>query len=97
MSVQTIRKHVTSASRGALFALVTALALVHPAARAADWLPSWNDGPSKSRIVAFVETVTDSTSQQYVPPSERIAVFDNDGTLWTEQPMYSSSPSSSTG
>jgi phosphoserine phosphatase len=88
MSVQAIRKHVTSASRGALFALVTALALVHPAARAADWLPSWNDGPSKSRIVAFVETVTDPASQQYVPPSERIAVFDNDGTLWTEQPMY---------
>jgi len=87
MSAQATRKQVTSASRGALFALVTALALGAPA-RAADWLPSWNDGPSKSRIVAFVETVTDQASQQYVPPSERIAVFDNDGTLWTEQPMY---------
>jgi hypothetical protein len=57
-------------------------------ARAADWLPSWNDGASKARIVAFVETVTNPAGRQYVPPSERIAVFDNDGTLWTEQPMY---------
>jgi phosphoserine phosphatase len=62
--------------------------LVHPAARAADWLPSWNDGASKARIVDFVQSVTDPASKQYVPPAERIAVFDNDGTLWTEQPMY---------
>jgi phosphoglycolate phosphatase-like HAD superfamily hydrolase len=57
-------------------------------AQAADSLPSWTDGASKARIVGFVEGVTDPTSKAYVPPAERIAVFDNDGTLWSEQPMY---------
>jgi hypothetical protein len=71
-----------------LAGLCLAIALFPAHARAADWLPSWNDGASKARIVDFVQAVTDPTSQQYVPPSERIAVFDNDGTLWTEQPMY---------
>ena len=51
-------------------------------------LPSWNEGPSKSAITAFVKTVTDKSSPDYVQPSERIAVFDNDGTLWSEQPAY---------
>jgi phosphoserine phosphatase len=55
---------------------------------AADDLPSWHDGPAKARIVDFVDSVTDPTSKAYVPPDERIAVFDNDGTLWAEQPMY---------
>lgn len=54
----------------------------------ADALPSWNDGASKQAITAFVEAVTDSASPDYVPPDARIAVFDNDGTLWAEQPMY---------
>ncbi len=53
-----------------------------------DPLPSWNDGASKSSIVDFVAAVTDSTRSTFVPPRERIAVFDNDGTLWAEQPMY---------
>jgi hypothetical protein len=57
-------------------------------AAAADWLPSWADGASKARIVGFVQDVTDPTSRSYVAPAERVAVFDNDGTLWTEQPMY---------
>ena len=51
-------------------------------------LPSWNDGPSKQAIVDFVARVTDPASPDHVPPAERIAVFDNDGTLWSEQPMY---------
>ena len=72
----------------ALAGLCLAIALSPVHARAADWLPSWNDGASKARIVDFVQSVTDPTSQQYLPPSERIAVFDNDGTLWAEQPMY---------
>jgi phosphoglycolate phosphatase-like HAD superfamily hydrolase len=55
---------------------------------AADALPSWNEGPAKANIVAFVRTVTDKKSKEYVAPRERIAVFDNDGTLWAEQPMY---------
>jgi len=54
----------------------------------ADPLPSWNEGASKARIVAFVQAVTDPTGPDAVPPAERIAVFDNDGTLWAEQPMY---------
>lgn len=54
----------------------------------ADELPSWNDGASKSNIIAFVESVGDKASPDYVPLSERIAVFDNDGTLWSEKPVY---------
>jgi hypothetical protein len=54
----------------------------------ADPLPSWNDGQTKQAIVEFVRTVTDKSSLHYVPPAQRIATFDNDGTLWCEQPMY---------
>jgi len=51
-------------------------------------LPSWNDGAAREAIVAFVEDVTTVGSKHFVPEAERIAVFDNDGTLWSEQPMY---------
>ena len=54
----------------------------------ADPLPSWNDGAPKQAIVAFVARVTAEGGADYVPPAERLAVFDNDGTLWSEQPMY---------
>ncbi len=57
-------------------------------AQAADPLPSWNDGAAKARIVAFVKAVTDSAGKDHVAPAERVAVFDNDGTLWSEQPAY---------
>lgn len=57
-------------------------------ARAADALPSWNDGPTKQGIVSFVEKVTKEGSPDFVPVAERIATFDNDGTLWAEQPLY---------
>jgi phosphoserine phosphatase len=57
-------------------------------ARSDDSLPSWNDGPSKRAIVDFVKKVTTKGGSDFVPPAERIAVFDNDGTLWAEQPMY---------
>ena len=53
-----------------------------------DALPSWNDGEAKTRIVDFVADVTDPDSDRFVPVSRRIAVFDNDGTLWSEQPFY---------
>lgn len=56
--------------------------------RGADPLPSWNDTPTKRAIVDFVQTVTTPGSPDFVSPAERIATFDNDGTLWTEQPMY---------
>jgi phosphoglycolate phosphatase-like HAD superfamily hydrolase len=51
-------------------------------------LPSWNEGASRTAIVEFVERVTDPESRDFVPEPERIAVFDNDGTLWSEQPAY---------
>jgi phosphoglycolate phosphatase-like HAD superfamily hydrolase len=57
-------------------------------AYAQDPLSSWNDGPIKQAIVAFVEKVTKDGSPDFVPTEERIATFDNDGTLWCEQPMY---------
>lgn len=62
--------------------------LMTPALALSDGLSSWNDGPTKSEMVAFVKAVTDTTSPDYVQPSARIAVFDNDGTLWSEQPAY---------
>jgi len=55
--------------------------------RAADPLPSWNDGQAKQSIIAFVEKVTNESSPEFVPVAERIATFDNDGTLWCEQPV----------
>ncbi|HEY2785532.1 MAG TPA: HAD family hydrolase [Fimbriiglobus sp.] len=55
---------------------------------AADPLPSWNDTPTKLAITNFVAKVTKEGSSEFVPPAERIAAFDNDGTLWCEQPMY---------
>ena len=53
-----------------------------------DPLPSWNDGPAKSAITSFVARATKEGSPGFVKPAERIAVFDNDGTLWCEQPVY---------
>jgi phosphoserine phosphatase len=61
--------------------------LLTSAAFAADPLPSWNDTAAKKAIVAFVEKVTKPGSPDFVPPAERIATFDNDGTLWSEQPV----------
>jgi phosphoglycolate phosphatase-like HAD superfamily hydrolase len=58
------------------------------ATASAQALPSWNDTPTKTAIISFVEKVTKEGSPDFVMPEDRIAVFDNDGTLWTEQPMY---------
>jgi len=66
---------------------LAAIVLWSASALAAD-LPSWNDGPAKAAIVDFVEGVTAEGGSSFVPPEERIAVFDNDGTLWSEQPVY---------
>jgi phosphoglycolate phosphatase-like HAD superfamily hydrolase len=67
---------------------VTRSLALEAAAPDAPSLPSWNDGPSKQAIVDFVTAVTREGGPDFVPPAERIAVFDNDGTLWGEQPMY---------
>jgi phosphoserine phosphatase len=58
------------------------------AAADTDALPSWNDGPAKSAIMEFVQATTDNSSSKFVPPAERIATFDQDGTLWVSHPMY---------
>jgi len=69
--------------------LILATVALAPATRAADDpLPSWNAGAAKAAIVAFVDKVTLQGGADFVPPAERIAVFDNDGTLWAEQPVY---------
>ncbi|WP_354116134.1 HAD family hydrolase [Bradyrhizobium sp. LA7.1] len=68
-------------------ALIGALAFATVASQAADPLPSWNDGPAKQSIINFVEKVTKPGAPDFVPLGERIATFDNDGTLWCEQPV----------
>jgi phosphoglycolate phosphatase-like HAD superfamily hydrolase len=76
---------VRTASAAAALAALPAL-VVLPAL--ADPLPSWNDTDAKAAIIEFVEGVTDPSSQSFAPEDDRIAVFDNDGTLWSEQPVY---------
>jgi phosphoglycolate phosphatase-like HAD superfamily hydrolase len=73
-----------------LVAIVGFQAAQSPPAGAAvpDPLPSWNDGAAKTAITDFVKAVTTNGSPEFVAIAERIAVFDNDGTLWSEQPMY---------
>jgi len=71
-----------------LFVLGVLLALGASVHARTDPLTSWNDGPVKQAIVTFVEKVTTEGSPDFVPPAERIATFDNDGTLWPSHPMY---------
>ncbi len=73
-----------------LFLTIAATLMGLPAAMAAsdDPLPSWNDGPSRQAIIEFVQATTREGSPHFVPPAERIATFDHDGTLWVEQPLY---------
>jgi phosphoserine phosphatase len=59
-----------------------------PVGAQTDALPSWNDGAAKKAILDFVAKVTEDGGADYVPPTERVATFDNDGTLWAEQPLY---------
>ncbi|HLX70525.1 MAG TPA: HAD family hydrolase [Verrucomicrobiae bacterium] len=64
------------------------LLVIQNALSADDPLPSWNDTHNKQAIINFVKTTTDSSNPQFVPPEERIATFDQDGTLWVEHPVY---------
>jgi hypothetical protein len=75
------------AHRRPFHALSVALAIV-PLLAIANPLPSWNDSGARATIIEFVESVTDPASDAYVTPADRIAVFDNDGTLWSEKPIY---------
>jgi haloacid dehalogenase-like hydrolase len=76
----------TAATLSLLFA--PGLPFLRPAQAQTDPLPSWNDGPNKKAITDFVARVTQQGGPDFVPPPERIATFDNDGTLWVEHPMY---------
>jgi len=68
--------------------LLTLIAITTFAIYAQDPLPSWNDSKAKQNIVSYVNTVTKTGTPDFIPVSSRIAVFDNDGTLWSEQPIY---------
>lgn len=68
--------------------MLLALLVLAAGARAEQALPSWADGPARTAIMDFVTAVTDADGPDYVPPAQRIATFDNDGTLWVEYPMY---------
>jgi hypothetical protein len=78
----------TAATLSLWFAPALALPILRQAQAQTDPLPSWNDGPSKQAITGFVVRVTQQGGTDFVPPPERIATFDNDGTLWVEHPMY---------
>jgi phosphoglycolate phosphatase-like HAD superfamily hydrolase len=69
-------------------AILLGLALATQAIPQTDLLPSWNEGAAKKAIFEFVRVTTDKASSRFVPPEERIATFDQDGTLWVEHPMY---------
>jgi len=81
------RRHIVARLTRLRNAVVLAALLVAGVAAAADPLPSWNDGAAKKRIIDFVSQVTEQNGRHFVPVEERIATFDNDGTLWSEQPM----------
>lgn len=69
-------------------ALSGLLAAPAPAEQSNDPLPSWNDGPPKKAIIEFVQATADKSNPKFVPQEARIATFDQDGTTWVEQPMY---------
>jgi phosphoserine phosphatase len=83
---------MATVSKGAAAALVAATLgwwAIAAAAQSADPLPSWNDGPARQAIVEFVDAVTTEGGADFVPLEDRIATFDQDGTLWVEHPLYS--------
>ena len=75
-------------ARSSRVLVLASLALGAQVLAQTDPLPSWNDGAAKKAIVEFVQTTTTQGSPKFVPPAERIATFDQDGTLWVEHPMY---------
>jgi hypothetical protein len=87
MSRNRAQSVVSVATTAVVAAVILTVASLSPAF-AGDPLPSWNDGEAKRSILQFVADVTRPGGDKFVPPAERIAVFDNDGTLWSEQPMY---------
>src|SRR5690349_14684971 len=97
MAPRPIRPHSGKARREIVRLVACAIALVGlglgpPRTPAYKWaidpLPSWTDDATKRMITGFVQRVTNGSGKEFVPVANRIAVFDNDGTLWCEQPMY---------
>jgi phosphoserine phosphatase len=94
MKVGSLRNTVSSVSRRAFVSAGAAAIFLRDGLgmtgdqTQSDPLPSWNDGPSKAAVLAFVRDTTDKSSPKYVEPTDRIATFDQDGTLWTEHPLY---------
>lgn len=82
------RRHFLEVAGAAAALPLLAPRTATPQSTTSTGLPSWNDGPTKQAILDFVAKVTKEGGPDFVAPSERIAVFDNDGTLWSEQPMY---------
>ncbi len=80
------KKIITSLLTSSLVVLASLVS--SPTATGADPLPSWTDGSAKTAIIEFVEAVTQEGGKDYVAPAQRIATFDNDGTLWVEYPIY---------
>src|SRR5215469_12220820 len=75
------RRTVLAGGALGLFVATAAHAQIDP-------LPAWNEGPAKQAILSFVKETTDAASPKFVPSAERIATFDQDGTLWVEKPIY---------
>jgi phosphoserine phosphatase len=88
MASPRVTRRIVLSTLAALPALHALSSSVSAQAQAGDALPSWNDGRSKQSILEFVAAVTREGTPNFVPQSERIATFDNDGTLWVEHPMY---------
>ena len=88
MTSTPISRRIVLSTLAALPALHALPLSVSAQAQAADPLPSWNDRRTKQSILEFVAAVTRDGSPNFVAPAERVATFDNDGTLWVEHPMY---------
>jgi phosphoglycolate phosphatase-like HAD superfamily hydrolase len=91
-SLNGLSRRLVVGGLGALPALPMLPALLDSTSARADGtvpLPSWNDGPAKQAILDFIRATTDTSNKTFVPPEERVATFDQDGTLWVEHPMYS--------
>ena len=82
------RRSLLTVASAAVAASATLAPAETKAQTLADPLPSWNDGPPKQAILNFIRATTDQSSKNFVAPEDRIATFDQDGTLWVEQPLY---------
>ena len=94
MKLGSLRNSVNNISRrafvstGAAAILAARVGMAEGGQTRGDPLPSWNDGPAKAAILALVRDTTERSSRKYVESADRIATFDQDGTLWTEHPLY---------